>query len=195
MKIAKKAEMGMGTLIIFIAMILVAAVAAAVLITTTSSLQNKALDTGRSTTQEVGTSIQIIEMYGENGNDTTLEAFVTTLKLSAGSDPIRFADLLLTFSLSNISGDYTYDSAVNCSNRSSFNSSTGYGLEYSIVGPDNRVGYLTRGDVVRVCLESPREVGESELLRLGIIPKVGMPILVETTTPDLIIKSREIIFP
>ena len=41
----KKGEMAMGTLIIFIAMILIAAVAAAVLITTTSTLQDKALKT------------------------------------------------------------------------------------------------------------------------------------------------------
>jgi archaeal flagellin FlaB len=192
---SKKAEMGMGTLIIFIAMILVAAVAAAVLITTTGSLQNKALDTGRSTTKEVGTSIQVIEIYGENGNDTTLETFVMTLKLSAGSDPVRFGDVLYTFSLSDQNEDYTYDSNVDCSNRSSFNSSTGYGVSYSITGPDNRVGYLTRGDVATLCLEAPREVNESELVRFSIIPKVGMSVLIETTTPDLILKTREIIFP
>jgi archaeal flagellin FlaB len=194
MKISKKAEMGMGTLIIFIAMILVAAVAAAVLITTTGSLQNKALDTGRSTTQEVGTSLQIIEIYAEDGSDTTVEEFTVTLKLSAGSDPIRFSDLLMTLALSNVSADLQYDAAVNCSDDTSTDDET-YGINYAITGPDNQEGYLTRGDVVRLCFESPREVGESELIRLSIIPKVGTPVLVQTTTPDLILRTRETLYP
>jgi archaeal flagellin FlaB len=190
----KKAEMGMGTLIIFIAMILVAAVAAAVLITTTGSLQNKALDTGRSTTQEVGTSLQVMEIYAEDGTDTTLEEYYVTMKLSAGSDPIRFSDLLMTFSLSNVSTDLEYDVAVNCSDDSTTDD-TSYGITYSITGPDYREGYLTRGDVVRLCFESPREVGESELMRLSVIPKVGNSVLIETTTPDLILRTREVLYP
>ena len=187
----KKAETGMSTLIIFIAMILVAAVAAAVLITTTGALQNKALDTGRQTTQEVGTSLQIIEIFAENGNDSQLDNFTTTLKIGAGSDPLRFEDLLVTLSLSNMSRDYEYDNDSTCAE---INPST-YAIEYAIEGPENREGYLTRGDVTRVCFSAPRSVGESENIRLTFIPRVGTPVLIATTTPDLILRTREILHP
>ena len=193
----KKAEMGMGTLIIFIAMILVAAVAASVLITTTGALQNKALDTGRSTTQEVGTSIQVVEIYGEDGTtNTSLDQFYTILKLSAGSDPIRFTDLLMTLGLSDMTADFKYNDTIDCTNKTSFNTSAaGFGVRYSITGSDNRTGYLTRGDVATVCFTSPRSVGESSVFTVNIIPKVGSPRMIQTTTPDLILRSREMLFP
>lgn len=86
----RKGEMAMGTLIIFIAMILIAAVAASVLIITTDSLQTKALETGRATRQEVGTNLQIIEIWGEDGSSgNQLEYLAVTVKLAAGSDPDR----------------------------------------------------------------------------------------------------------
>ena len=96
---SKKGEMGMGTLIIFIALILVAAVAAGVLVATTGALQNKALSTGKTTTAEVGTSLNVVQVYAEDGTDTNLEEFTHVVKLNAGSDPIRFTDLLLTLNL------------------------------------------------------------------------------------------------
>jgi len=130
----KKAEMGMGTLIIFIAMILVAAVAAGVLISTTGSLQNKALATGKATTYQVGTSLEALEIYGEDGStNNSLDFFFESMRLSSGSENLKFADVLLTFSLSNQSADYTYSSSVDCDSESSlWGAGTTYGVKYSI---------------------------------------------------------------
>ena len=52
----KKAEMGVGTHIVFIAKLLGAAVAAGVLIQTVSSLQEKALATGGQATTQISTN-------------------------------------------------------------------------------------------------------------------------------------------
>lgn len=197
-KVTKKAEMGMGTLIIFIAMILVAAVAASVLITTTSSLQNKALDTGRSTTREVGTSLQMLELYAEDGSDQALNEIYGSMKLSAGSDPIRFIDVLVSLRLSNETQDYAYNSTTDCTNTTAvaaLDASHGFGISYSINGTDNTAGYLTRGDVVKFCIKAPQDILEDEELRLSFIPKVGSPLAVTTTTPSLMLSVREELFP
>ena len=113
----KKGDMGIGTLILFIAFILVAAVAAGVLISTTNALQSKALTTGKATTSEVGTSMVSVEVYSEdatayiNGtaqNDSTVDFFFWTVKLSSGSDEVKFSDLLLTMNTKNQSSEYSY---------------------------------------------------------------------------------------
>ena len=191
----KKAEMGMGTLIIFIALILVAAIAASVLISTTGTLQNKALATGKDTTKEVGTSMKVLQVYAEDGSDQDIEEFTEVIKLNAGSDPIRFSDLLLSVDLNNATGDYTYSDTVNCSNVSTTTAGGNYGLDYSIEGNNYREGYLNKGDVVRLCFESPRGVIESEDIRIALVPKVGTPNVIETNLPDLMVNTRVRVFP
>jgi archaeal flagellin FlaB len=189
---SRKAEMGMGTLILFIAMILVAAVAASVLISTTGTLQNKALSTGKATASEVGTSLNVIQIYAEDGTNQTVENFTTVLKLNSGSEPMRFEDLLVTMNLMNASGDYVYDEAVDCTGA---NVAGKFGVGYSIVGPNNMTGYLTRGDVVKVCFNSPREVGESERVVFSLIPKVGSTRVIDMGLPDLMVQKRIDVFP
>lgn len=180
--------MGMGTLIIFIAMIIVAAIAASVLVSTTTSLQNTALQTGSATQDEVGTALNVIEIFGEDGTTGQLDNITTIVSLSAGSEPIRLDDLLVSIALSNESSDYVF------SGNTTF-STTNFGVEYSIEGANNRNGFISTGDVARLSFESPRGIEESENVRVSFIPKVGTPRTVETLSPNLILDQRSKIFP
>ncbi len=58
----KKGEMGVGTLIIFIAILLVAAVAAGVLLQTAGSLQEKSLSTGQQARSQISTHVDTVEV-------------------------------------------------------------------------------------------------------------------------------------
>ncbi|WP_370575844.1 archaellin/type IV pilin N-terminal domain-containing protein, partial [Methanomethylovorans sp.] len=88
-----RAQVGIGTLIIFIAMVLVAAVAAAVLIQTSGILQQKAQSTGKQSTQEVSSNLMIKNIEGVRAKTgTTLSSTIDLLKLqvalNVGSSPV-----------------------------------------------------------------------------------------------------------
>ncbi|MEM4267557.1 MAG: hypothetical protein QXK37_01870 [Candidatus Woesearchaeota archaeon] len=90
--------MGIGTLIIFIATILVAAVAAGVLISTSGVLQQRALITGQESRKKITNAIEIISITAR-GNKTTekLNDFETLIRLDAGSDPLQMKRFDLNF--------------------------------------------------------------------------------------------------
>ena len=189
----RKADMGIGTLIIFIAMILVAAIAAGVLIQTATSLQNRALLTGERSQSQVSTSIRPIVVYAEDGSsDNNVDDFFATLKLAPGSDAVKLEHVLVEFALSNASDDLLYDDSV-----SSCDSpvNTGFYVEVLIEGDNHDSDYLQRGDVVKLCFKSGRTVGEDETVRLSLIPRVGSPTVIETAMPDIITQQRINIFP
>jgi flagellin FlaB len=205
----KKAEMGIGTLIIFIAMILVAAIAAGVLIQTATSLQNKALLTGERSKTQVSTSIRPMLVYaedGETGHD--VDQFFLKVKLAPGSDPIRLQDMLMEVSLNNMSNDLNYllgygctignvTGALNEGNSTGVNQSNGtyFFAEYLISGANQAPGYLQRGDVIKICFETTRQVVEDETITITLIPKVGSQTIIETAMPDIITDKRVTIFP
>ncbi len=96
------AQVGIGTLIIFIAMVLVAAVAAAVLIQTSGTLQQKAQSTGKQATQEVSSNLIVKGIEGIRAKDSAsdMASSVSLLKLkvglNVGSSPVDVNQVVLS---------------------------------------------------------------------------------------------------
>ena len=84
------AAIGIGAMIVFIALILVAAVASAVIIQTAEKLQQSAQSTGDDTTDEMSGKIQILNVFVNDPADT----FVIYFRLAAGSDSTSAGDIL-----------------------------------------------------------------------------------------------------
>ncbi len=306
----KRAEMGVGTLIVFIAMLLVAAVAAGVLISTASSLQEKSLATGDQAKSQISTNAEVIEISATDGRDTYVDDFSQLMKLSPGSDAIKLDQVIFTFNtvnntatlkyrgvdsicvLRNSDGyntwseeeidddvgtdnnnftleddldddgldDYIFHNStvirVNLSSQpgyfwnvsmgcdlsgaseadvrctleegrignsthiygyvdligganenntiqanmtfkvTPYNEGEGYfAVEYEQEGTNHVQGNLQRGDVIKICYESPRPIGQDEMIRINFIPKIGQSTLTETITPDVISTNRVYLYP
>ena len=88
---------GIGAMIVLIAMILVAGVAASVLISTSNTLQSQALKTGSQTTREVSSGLSVYSVLGQvnvTGNETAgytynnIWCLAVTVAPKPGSDKI-----------------------------------------------------------------------------------------------------------
>jgi flagellin FlaB len=99
----EKGMIGIGTLIVFIAMVLVAAVAASVLIQTTQTLQQKAYKVGGETIDEVSSGIRFDDSIGyTNANRTHIQFVAFTITTRAGSGYIDLENVFVTLQNNNL---------------------------------------------------------------------------------------------
>ena len=88
----ERGQVGIGTLIVFIALVLVAAIAAGVLINTAGFLQTQAQSTGEESTEQVSTNLVYLSTTGTVDDSDEIGQFETTVQLGPGSSAIDLAD-------------------------------------------------------------------------------------------------------
>lgn len=87
----ERGQVGIGTLIVFIAMVLVAAIAAGVLINTAGFLQTTASEAGEESTEQVTNQIVVTGATGQVSDSDTVEEVTIVVRRGAGSDEINLS--------------------------------------------------------------------------------------------------------
>ena len=106
-----RGQVGIGTLIVFIAMVLVAAIAAGVLINTAGFLQSGAEETGQQSSDQVTNRLDVVSVVGQSIDQTNSEVdkVVITVKKAPGSNNIDLSATTIQFVHSSGASDLTYN--------------------------------------------------------------------------------------
>jgi len=112
-KLKKKevGSIGIGAMIVFIAMVLVAGIAASVLIQTSTKLESQAMRSGQETIAEVSTGIAVDNIEGHKSG-TTLDYMVISVRARAGSSDVDLSETVVEISDSLTKNLLTYDSGT-----------------------------------------------------------------------------------
>jgi len=172
-------DVGIGTLIIFIAMVLVAAVAAAVLIQTSGILQQKAQTTGKEATAEVSSNLKAVSVVGTR-SDTSgpVDNLSVVLELTAGGADIDFKTVIVKYINESTS------KTLNWTSGSASNISFTYTEERSISGTPDTV--LQAGDLGVITIDLTATGQQLDVRKKGtvqVIPEVGTMIIKEVAAP------------
>jgi flagellin FlaB len=93
----QRGQVGIGTLIVFIAMVLVAAIAAGVLINTAGFLQTQAEATGEESTSQVSDRLQIVSTSGDVDSNQEIENVTFIVATSPGSGAVDLNQTTVEF--------------------------------------------------------------------------------------------------
>ncbi|MFH1470928.1 MAG: archaellin/type IV pilin N-terminal domain-containing protein [Candidatus Micrarchaeota archaeon] len=181
---SKKGAVGIGTLIIFIAMVLVAAIAAAVLINVSGILQQRAMTTGKESIEEVSSNIVIKSISGNsNTARTNLESMNITVSTAAGAKRMDLRQLIIKISNGLNMTIQKYSSAL--TNGTNF-TATELRDPSNVFTADSPVidsSTLVMLNVVPSSSTSEVNLPPRQPYRIEMIPERGAAAIIEGTTP------------
>jgi flagellin FlaB len=109
-KLNQTGAIGIGAMIIFIAMVLVAGIAAYIIISTGSQLEMKSSNTGGQTIREISSGVKITSIEGHNTSGL-IDKIVITVTPRAGSPDIQLDKTIIEISNTNLKCVLNYSSA------------------------------------------------------------------------------------
>ena len=168
-KIFKKKDagsMGIGAMIIFIAMVLVAGIAASVLVQVANTLQMQALYTGQETIQEVATGVHVADVEGHVSNATNgIDMITISIRGRAGSGDIDLKETIVELADNETKMILTYDNG-------SFNltpNGTGvFNTTDAFPSAGNQFGIIVIEDADKSCTEATPIINRGDLVMLTV---------------------------
>jgi archaeal flagellin FlaB len=170
-----RAQVGIGTMIVFIAAILVAATAAAVLIDTSGKLQERSSSTGNEATQQVASNLVLVQVYGERDAITDpLQRIYYMLTLAPGASPVDLQELRIQVSNGTATTMYNYTTQET---PAAGQFSIQFERDHGDTDP-----VMTRGDLAVLRLDI--DVDERTRLHTLLLPEVGSKVQADFTSPN-----------
>ncbi len=199
---------GIGAMIVFIAMVLVAGIAASVLIQTSSKLESQAMQSGQETIAEVSSGISVFDIVGKKGAADLLYLGIT-VRARAGAPDIDLNETIIILSDGTTKAVLLYDgwtdathynSSVDTDDAQLFGTGTWSDLT------NEEFGIVVLQDIDNSCLQTTPIINEGDKVVLTVrcdsggafdrelpertdvsgyvVPEVGSPGVVSFTTPS-----------
>jgi len=166
-----RGQVGIGTLIVFIAMVLVAAIAAGVLINTAGLLQSQAEATGEESAEQVSDRVVIQSVSGEVASEDEINEIEVVVRRSPGAGDIALDSLIIEAFANGESEIYTEDD----------------GYDISPIGtlePDDTL--TDSADRAELSFTSPATLNAGDSISISITTAAGGTAFVEKRAPSTI---------
>ena len=193
----RRADIGIGTMIVFIAMVLVAAVAAAVLISTANQVREQATSTGDQAINNVAAGFIKQGVNGfVNATNGLVDSLNITLRLAAGSPDINMNNVVVKVIMGTAARTLTFEDVDTASRLATY-----YATMPLDVGPawtSNQV--VTQGDLLNIEIGGATTstdwilaLGPLTYMQIVITPAFGQPTMIEVNTPETLLGGTVVI--
>ena len=181
-----RGQVGIGTLIVFIALVLVAAIAAGVLINTAGFLQAQSEETGQESTAQVTDRLQAVAITGDNISNGEIHRVNVTVSKAPGAQDISVENVTVQWVGSSGTFNLLNESAVeNPANEDTFSSTP-------FKDADDSFPVLSDSDDRIILTFEPgtsqgfgdEGLGEGESVEIRVTTESGSTSIIRLSAPD-----------
>jgi archaellin len=192
-------EAGVGTMIIFIASVLVSAMLAGMFMQVANDFGQQAERTGHQAIHDISTGFDIVGMSGDRNEDSndsassrsTIQVISVDAQLVSGSSPIAIGDVTIQISDGNTVATLVF-------NETGMTAADADETTFVMITVRDRDGSLdngtiTSGDIVKFVISTDAnatalDIGPNTTITLDVVPSHGFGCTKKTTAPSVFTK-------